>query len=212
MLKKIGINSISDILNWILTFSNKFDKETPEAIKQRLPGFLGLSLEDERIFAGLRTNLNKTEDMYLTDFLNSCKDYEKNRFRNVVAGMPVSKEEISTGTGKDKRTVKKEVHSGVKFLRRIATLVRDYGPEEAYRRCLSGHIIVRDPVHQKVLKQWRKSTEWFRKKILDALNVRQLSDINFSQLANDLAQATENYLETKKQAQKNRPLWKRMLW
>lgn len=212
MLKEFGVNTISDALNWVMTFANRAHKESPEIIKQRMPGFLGLSLEDERIFASLRINLNVTEDMHLTNFLNYCKDYERNRFRNIVAGMPESTETTTTGSHKNKKITTKKVSSGTKFLKRIARLVNDYGPEEAYRRCLSGNVIVKDPIGQIALTQWFKSVKWFKEKVISTLNVNQLSDIDLSQIGNDLALRMNDSFEARKQELNDRPLWKKILW
>lgn len=185
----LGLDSLSGLINWAFTLSNKFDKETPEFIKERMPGFLGLSLEDEALFAEIRAELEIKEDEFLTDFLMACKDYERNRFRNVVASMPnkkidKSKDEKSsiqkkkTDKGGNKKTTSKETSNAVKFLKRIAKLVEREGHDEAYRLCLSGGVIIKDPLHQKALKKWRESVTWFKKKILDTLGVQSLSEID----------------------------------
>ena len=183
MLKKLGIDSVSDILNWVMTFANTMGgKEVTKEVKSRIPGFLGLSLEDERIFVSIRTHLSDEEDMHLTDFLNACKDYERNRFRNIVSGMPDFREETITDE-KNKKVIIKERSNAISFIKRIAFLVKDYGPEEARRRCLSGGVIIENPIEKRALEQWRKSVKWFKEKILNVFGVQSLSEIDLK-LAN----------------------------
>ncbi|MCK4539848.1 hypothetical protein KAU09_01700 [Candidatus Parcubacteria bacterium] len=197
MLKKLGINSISDVLNWIMTFANTLGgKEVTKEVRSRIPGFLGLSLEDERLFASIRTHLSDEEDMHLTDFLNACKDYERNRFRNIVSGMPDFEEKTITRSEKNQKVTVQERNNAISFIKRIAFLVENYGPEEARRRCLSGGVIIENPIERKALEQWRNSVKWFKEKILKVFGVQSLSEIDLK-LANKKFDELVKELETK---------------
>jgi hypothetical protein len=98
MLKKIGerlaegMGFIGGIHSLLETFG-KFNDAIPEGVKQKLPGFLGLSLADEQIFNSILGQLDPKKQIIITRFLQEkCKDYERNRFINVVAGMEIVEE------------------------------------------------------------------------------------------------------------------------
>ncbi len=138
-MKKINFDTLFDVLNWMITLSNKMDGVSGgKEVKERLPGILGLSLEDERIFAGLRSYLSPKEDRVLEEFLLSLSFWERNRFRTVVAGIP-------------------EKEEALEFLSRIIFICNEDGPEKTKRYCLSGNVLSENYIVKKFLQQWRKS-------------------------------------------------------
>ncbi len=212
MLKKMGIDSIGSAMNWVMTLANTVGGDSVKEMKQKMPGFLGLSLEDERLFVNLRAQLEDEEDLHLTHFLSACKDYERNRFRNVVTGIPDYDDKEEVGTGKDKKVKTTKKNRGVDFLKQIAIITKDYGPEEAYRRCLSGGVIIEDPIQQKALRAWGKSVKWFEKKLLSVFNVRELSNINLSKKAVKIEKSINAAIEERNEKHKNRTVWEKIFW
>jgi len=157
-----------EVLNWTLHSINILESiwgaisKAPYSLKERVPGFLGISYKDEMLFEESRAKLTPEEDKRLTKFLNSCKDYERNRFRNIVAGI--------------------ELNKSILLLKRIAKMVEDKkGIKAAYARCTSSGIIVKDPFCQRILDEWRKEIAWFKKTILDFFEVKEISEIITSQ-------------------------------
>lgn len=205
MLKKMGIDSIGSVLNWAVTLANSMGKDVAEDVKQKMPGFLGLSLEDERIFADMRTNLSYDQDMHITDFLHSLNKFERDRFRNVVTGMP--EREIVEETGKDK-TFKKKItkqSNGVAFLKKIAYLVKTFGPEEARRRCLSGGVVVENSIQERALKQWQKSVGWFKRTLVmfkgySSEAIDNLSEIEYERIYNEQVEKLKSVVENADQS------------
>lgn len=208
-----------NLLSWAGDFL-KDDDDTKKKMKERLPGFLGFSLEDERIFAGLRARLEEDEDFYLSQFLSSLKDYECNRFRNVVAGIPLQ-EKITFFKETDEDKQKKgdgEKHYeslAIPFLKKLAMIVKNYGPEEARKRCLEGGIILENPIHQQALEAWRKSVKWFKRRFLDFFGVDSLKELEeqglFKSLGikiDEIAEPWDNWLEERE----NRHWLKRLFW
>lgn len=177
------------------TLYNFFKETAGEKVKKelgaRLPGFLGLSLEDERIFEALRSQLTEEEDQYLTKFLKSCKDYERNRFRNVVTGIPSEKEELKKGMEDKVISATIQTNNAVLFLKRIAYLT-SLDPEKARERCLSSGTILEDPVQQKILREWRESVKWFKAKFLDVLGVSSLSEITMDYIEKKTKKITKD--------------------
>jgi len=152
MFKKLGLNSISDVGNWIVTLSNTINRASGGALKEKIPGFLGLSLADEQIFAAKLSKLTKEEQKTIIDFLSVCKDFEKNRFRCVIAGIPPDNVKEK---GKDSETR----DNAVEFLKSLARVIEENGIEEARKQLIAGNIIVENPIHQRVLntlsKEWK---------------------------------------------------------
>jgi hypothetical protein len=150
-------------------------EKLPEDIKQKLPGFLGLSLADEQIFNGVLGQLSMERQIVISRFLHDkCKDYERNRFINIVAGMEVidvkkteeRKERVDdngkkvtdttivTGDKKDKRQ---------DFLEKFADLITikfNNDLQKAYEFCIGGRMILPDPLHQKALNAFSESLKW----------------------------------------------------
>ena len=208
-------NMVMDTLNWLVTLSNTVMKEhIGEHLKQRMPGFLGLSLADEEIFAFIRSRLSKKRDVSLGKFLLSCKDYERSHFRRVVSGIPTEEKITSTGSGKKKKETKELSYKpAISFLNRIAILTEELGPEEAYQLCLSGGVIVENPIHIKALKAWRDGVSWFKTFFLDKLGVASIAEITpellnekFGDLIDSLEESVadpilkpvEDYIKTEK--------------
>ncbi|HOW60449.1 MAG TPA: hypothetical protein P5548_02095 [Candidatus Moranbacteria bacterium] len=171
-------------LQWIMTLMNtlysvfdtlgKVSEKVPDQWKQRLPGFMGWSLEDERIFDGILGQLKNEEQVIISNFLfNQCKEFERNRFINVVAGM-----EVVPAKPEEKETRWSEKTGGVVFektkagspgvdcrkifLEKFASLIKnDFGGDlqKAYDFCISGRIIIPDPMHQKAKRSFNDLTQ-----------------------------------------------------
>jgi hypothetical protein len=203
-------------IQWVLTLLNtagqvldaagKVGEKIPERYKQRLPGFMGLSLEDERLFNEILTEKDDIEDSVLiNNYLAVCKDYEANRFRNIVAGM-----EIIKGTPKiierkfdqkTKKTIDGKIIEEVPekdrrrmFLKNFAEIIRtkfagDY--QKAYAYCIGGGLFVDDPLTAKVIRSWSKSCCWFKKIVLDPFSANSFAELkeklNNSQALKDAA-------------------------
>jgi hypothetical protein len=163
----------------------------PESVKQKLPGFLSLSLADEQIFNGVLGQLEPKKQVVIMDFLSQCKDYERNRFINIVAGMEVIEEgkldetkESFDDNGK-KVIEKKSSSKGKKdkrkeFLESFANVISeefDNDFDRAYKFCIAGRIIIQDPVHQKIIRNFSESVKWFHNLILDPTKTSSLKEL-----------------------------------
>lgn len=189
-------------IQWVLTLGNtlkdlvdfltKTYEKVPEKWKQRLPGFLGLSLEDERIFNSVLCMLDNDKQIIITKFLGKkCKDYERNRFINIVAGMEVDpgRPEVieRKWNKKEKRFNEIVKERGMppldrrqKFLEKFADiLITDFKKnlDKAYDYCVGGRMILPDPFHQKILRRWNLSIQWFKKVILDPFSAVSITDL-----------------------------------
>lgn len=220
----VNLSAVSNAANWAFDIYNRL--QSVPAIKERLPGFLGMSLEDERIFAGFRTKLSESENKHLTDFLASLKDYERNRFINVVTGIPSDEvmTETTTTDGKKKISRVEKTSQAVPFLKLIAKLTEDSSPEGARQLCLGGRTILENPLHQRILKAWADSVKWFKENILERFDADSLDALknkfvaagkvitdNFSKAGSQL-DAGLTKMEEEVQKRKKRPLWKRIFW
>jgi hypothetical protein len=157
----------SEGLQWVMTVLNTmhsiFDtvggihEKMPETFKQKLPGFLGLSLADEQIFNGLLGQLSSEEQLYINGFLDQCKDFQRNRFINVVAGMEVAPgkpEEKETKLDKSGKKIFEKTKTGSEgkdqrmiFLKSFAKLIKEeFGGNfySAYYFCISSRLIKKD--------------------------------------------------------------------
>lgn len=179
----LGHTALQSILSG---FTGKIGEKVIEEVSQKLPMFLGLSLQDERVWAQLWMQLESEQQKYLTDFLENCEDYERNNFRYVVIGIP--KEEVSrviTGTGKFQKTTVTYKNGAVDFLKMLADVIKNSNAKEAKRQCLVGGIIVKDPFFQVVIAKWKNGVDWFkniglvkaRQYILDQFKVTSFSEI-----------------------------------
>lgn len=163
-------------LQWILTIGNtlntlkdfvdmlvKSSDRLPDKVKQRLPGILGLSLEDERIFNEEFSQLEQQERTDLADFLfRKCKEFQRNRFINIVAGMEV-------GTGSPEKVIRSfEKRSNTTttittpalagknrrkdFLKEFAALIRAKGLSRVYKYAIARRLILEKTVHERAME------------------------------------------------------------
>lgn len=166
-------------IQWIMTVINTvhsiFDsvggihEKLPEGVKQKIPGFLGLSLADEQIFNGVLGQLKPDKQVIIKKFLyKRCEKHERDRFINVVAGMevvPGKPEETEKRFDKDGNLLFEKRKAGSdsvdyreKFLDSFADIIQDkFGGDldEAYNFCVGGRMIITDPITQKAKKFWK---------------------------------------------------------
>jgi hypothetical protein len=182
MIKKIGerlaegMGFIGGIHSLFETFGKLNESLSPE-LKQKFPGFLGLSLIDEQIFNGVLGQIDVKKQVLINNFLyEKCKNYERNRFINIVAGMEVieegkKEETVNSFDDNDKKVIRKTIESGrkndtrKKFLESFADVITsEFGGDlqKAYEFCIGGKMIISDPLHQKALRAFSESAKWFR--------------------------------------------------
>lgn len=158
------INTIHSVFDTVGGMAEKF----PPEFKQKIPGFLGLSLADEQIFWGLVGQLNPDQSILVNDFLNKkCNEQERNRFINIVAGMEVvlgkpeeSEKKFDPKTGNLVFEKKKAGSDGVDnrkiFLEKFADIIKNNFSgdlDKTYAFCVGGRMIV-EPLSQKTKKIW----------------------------------------------------------
>ena len=180
-------------LQWIFTLGNtlkdvmdiagKVGSSMPEPMKQRMPKLFGLTLDDEQIFNGALALLDMKYQIMITKFLQEkCKDYERNRFINIVAGMEVKAgSPAETETKWDSKTGNKVFEKtkagspGVDcrkiFLEKFAERILDPSGyngdlDRAYEDCVGGRMIIPDPMTQKTLRAFSDSIGTFKKLVL----------------------------------------------
>ncbi len=195
-------------LQWVLTLVNslndlagmlgKTHASLPEGFKQKLPKLFGWTLDDERIFWGVVASIDDPKKrLTIGDFLGTCKDFERVRFINVVTGLEVTpgkpaelEEKFDPKTNNRTYHKSKAGSDGVdlrkKFLESFAGDIisnnfRDM--DEAYMYCVSGRMILPNPIHQKALKSFSDSTAKFKKFVLDPVGA-----ISLKELAENIAQ------------------------
>lgn len=145
-----------------------------EQLKQRMPGFLGLSLEDERLFNSILGKLDVPKQRLIARFLHDkCKNFQRNRFINIVAGMQVvagtpiiveRKWNRDTKKFEDKKTAGKDTEDlRLNFLQKFAEFIEKYGISKAYEYCVGGRMVLENPFHQKAIVAWKESVDWFQK-------------------------------------------------
>jgi hypothetical protein len=146
------------------------------------------------------------------DFLyGRCKDYERNHFINVVAGMEI----LEGKPGEEERKwhptsgniifekIKKPI-SGVdrrrEFLDAFGTTLISYNdPNRAYNECIGGRLIISDPMHQKVLRGFSESTEWLKRIVLAPFGAVSVEDLiqkakqKLSENSADLNQTAQSF-------------------
>lgn len=178
----------NEAIQWLGLF-DKLPKPIQEQLKQRLPGFLGLSLEDERIFNGILTKLEAEKRKAVVEFLHDkCEDFQRNRFINIVAGMEViqgrptvleKKFNKETKQVEEKKILGKDDEDlRLKFLEEIALYIQKNGAADAYSYCLAGRIILEDPFYQNAIVLWKESSEWFKKNIGEPLGISSLEELS----------------------------------
>jgi len=178
-----GFNFGSGLIGSFFTSMGEiFSKHAVSAMEKKVPGFMNWSDADEQIFISLRAKLKPEEGEHLTDFLMLCTERERSKLRGVVGGCEEVEEKITTPDPKNPKesitVVSKKRDDAVSFLREIARLTKEKGAPEARRLCLSGGVILQNPLHKRMLKLWRKgvkSTKKF-KKFLDDGGVEKILD------------------------------------
>jgi hypothetical protein len=216
MLDKANLNWLMTVMNTLYSVVDtlgKFGEKVPEEWKQRLPGLLGLSLEDERIFNGVLGQLTVEQQKIIGEFLyKKCKDYERNRFINIVAGMEVvpgkpeekeSKWDNKTGNKVFEKTKagSKGVDCRKEFLKKFADAIKNQFKDlqEAYEFCVGGRMIIPDPMHQKDLRAFSDSVGWFKKIVLMPFGVNSIAELaektkdNLSNNAADITIRTQTF-------------------
>lgn len=155
-----------------VNFLKDFSEKTPKEIKEKLPMFLGLSLEDERRWAGLWTQLSPEERESLTKFLKSLAEYERNHFRYVVVGIPSGEGRTTkTGTGKDAKAVTEPGQNlALEFIKALARTVQEEGPEKAKEQCKVGGSIT-DPFSKSVFEKWKAGNKWFEATVFPFIGI-----------------------------------------
>lgn len=146
-------------------------------VQDTLPMFLGLSKEDESLWADLWAQLDNAQQKSLTDFLCGLLDYERNSFRYVIVGMPKNEIKVVTGSGKDRKEIITTESNQLRFLHGLAEVITTIGEPEAKRRCEAGNILGGTPLTQQALKKWKKGCTWFKKNILKPLKAVDLADM-----------------------------------
>ena len=204
-LKKL-FNNGQEVAHWFVTLSNGYD-----TAKQKMPGVLGLSKADERIFSAYSAELSKKENNTLTELLRYFPyDHQRRDFRLVVAGISHKKETKvikkdggeKDSEGKKARPVEEvtkttETIVAINFLKKIVKMIdtekyRGDGLEKAYQFCLAREIIHED-------KMSRQAIEWTKKQIAGMFNVDSLSEIG--------AETLNEVFEPNKPAQKKLDDW-----
>lgn len=185
------IKGIPAILNLL---KNAHAELTPEQ-KKKIPGFLGLSNEDEEIFNQLVAQLDPKDRVVIMSFLKEkCRDYERRRFIFIVAGMeffPEIKEEITVATEGKKSVTKTKpgspaVDLRLNFLESFAETVQEVFKgdlDKAYAYCIGGRMIIADPLHQKILKSFSESAKGFKEAVLYPLGVDSI--VELTQIVNE---------------------------
>jgi len=165
-------------IQWVMTIINTihsvFDtmggmaEKLPPEFRQKVPGFLGISLNDEQIFWDLIGQLNSEQSILLNNFLNKkCNEQERNRFINIVAGMEVipgkpeeSEKKFDSKTGtlvfEKKKAGAERIDNRKLFLEKFATIIQNnFGGDldKTYEFCVGGRMII-EPLSQKVKKIW----------------------------------------------------------
>lgn len=159
-----------------------------QQLQQKMPGFLGLSLADEQIFDALTGKLSTSAQKLLSDFLyGKCKDFQRNRFINIVAGMevvagtPTIIERQLDKSGKiSKETTTASTATEdlrLNFLKKFIQYIQKHGVDEAHNFCIGGRIIMEDPFYQKALTAWQESIDWFEKTISSFFGVSSLKQL-----------------------------------
>lgn len=181
------------VLPGIWGFLKKSHSELPQEMKTKVPKWFGLTLDDEQIFNGVLATLSMEQQIIIGRFLHEkCKDYERNRFINIVAGMEVSPgraEEKETKWDKDGKKVYEKVKAGSKgvdrrqeFLESFAKRILDPNGydkdlDKAYSDCVGGRMIIPDPIHQKILKTFSGSLNLFKKFVLAPFGAVDIKDL-----------------------------------
>lgn len=172
MATREGVNEFIQYGLHALNFLKDFSEKTPKEIKEKLPMFLGLSLEDERRWAGLWAQLLPEERETLTKFLKSLEEYERNHFRYVVVGIPSGEgKPTKTGTGKDAKTVTEPGQNfALEFLKALAETAKKESLAKAKQQCKVGGSIA-DPFSKSVFEKWEAGNKWFKATVFPRIGI-----------------------------------------
>lgn len=227
------LNSVNDLASML----GKTHAALPEGFKQKLPKFFGLTLDDERIFNSVLSQLERNKQIAITGFLATCKDFERNRFINIVAGMEVipgkpaeSEEKFDSKTGNQTYKKTKAGSAGVDtrkvFLESFADkILGEFAGDsaKAYAYCVSGRMILPNPLHQKALKAFSDSTEQFKKFVLEPFGATSLKELpgKLMEAAGEVGEKVKTQTDAtltraedasarRRDEFNNRPLWKKI--
>ncbi|HAT74208.1 MAG TPA: hypothetical protein DCS08_04360 [Candidatus Moranbacteria bacterium] len=204
--------TIINTLHSILDSAGKINEKLPEEWRQRLPGFLGLSLADEQLFNSVLGQLDSKDQVIIMAFLAKCKDYERNRFINIVAGMEVveegkinEKKESFDDSGKKvietKQGSKGKKDTRKDFLESFAKVISEEFKgdfDKAHEFCVAGRMMITDPIHQKALRGFSESVGWFKKIILNPLKAVSVEDLKNNFLTNFVAKTAKKVADGEK--------------
>lgn len=208
-------NTLSNVVEFLMNTHQKL----PEEWKQKIPGFLGLSLADEQIFNGVLGQIETKKQVAITRFLKEkCKDYERNRFVNIVAGMevePIGKVDDKKESFDDngRKVTETKTSSGSKkdkredFLNKFADIILlefNGDLQKVYDYCLGNRLLIADPMHQKALRTFSESVAAFKKIVLLPFGVASIAELaekasrKLSDNSADLANKTQTFRERAK--------------
>ncbi|MEI6588120.1 MAG: hypothetical protein WCO05_04200 [Candidatus Moraniibacteriota bacterium] len=181
------IKGVPALWNWL----KKTHSDLPDSVKQRLPGLLGYDLTDEQLYGSVLGQLQPREQVVISTFLAQCKDYERNRFINVVAGMEVidegkidekkesfddnGKKVVETKSGSKGKKDKRQAF--LESFARIITEEFNGDFDKAYTHCIAGRMIIPDPLHQRALRSFSEGAAWFKAVILAPFDATSTADL-----------------------------------
>ncbi|NTV41240.1 MAG: hypothetical protein HGA61_03115 [Candidatus Moranbacteria bacterium] len=235
-------------VQWVLTLLNsvndlaamlgKTHAALPEEFRQKLPKLFGLTLDDERIFWGVVASIDDPQKrIAIGDFLATCKDFERNRFVNIVAGMEItpgkpaeSEEKFDPKTGNQTYKKTKAGSVGLDLRKRFLESFADdiikqnfRNMDEAYEYCVSGRMILPNPLHQKALKAFSGSTKEFKKFVLEPFGATSLKELpgKLKEAAGEIGKKVKNQTDAtltkvegvavrRRDEFNNRPMWKKI--
>jgi hypothetical protein len=214
-------SKVKEAAQWVLTLFNtagqifegmgKAGEKLPESFKQHLPGFLGLSLDDEALFNGILTESGDIKDsITVNDFLSVCADYERNRFINVVTRMDVEKGTPKVVENRWNQKAKKMETKVTEetptkdrrrmFLKNFAKIIRSNfrgDMYQTYEYCVGGRLMIPDPITAKVIRSWSDSCRWFKKVALDPFSVHSVAELRDKVNVDDIASWIETNINQK---------------
>ncbi len=226
---------------WVLTIATvlkdaaelfgKAHAAIPEDFRQKMPGWFGLTLADERIFNAVVAQLTPEQQLIIMRFLQEkCKDYERNRFINIVAGM-----EVKPGSAAESE-IKWDAKSGAKifektkagspgldcrkkFLESFADAIENQFAgdfDKAYAYCIGGRMILPDPIFQTALKAFSESVGKFKNFVLAPLGVSSIAELTkkvsggISHVADEAMGKLEAAAKKRSDEFEKRPFWKKL--
>ncbi len=175
----------------LFNFLSGVHAKLPDEYKAKIPALFGIGTTDEEIVNSLVGQLDNKDQAVVMGFLSGkCKDYERSRYIRIVAGMeffPAIREEKTIKYGKDGKKESEATKAGspeidlrLNFLKSFARIIREeYGGDldKAYDHCVGGRMIIKDPLHQKVLKSFSESIGDFKKTVLSPFEVDSMGEL-----------------------------------